>query len=51
VAAEAFEIFGAKGDVAAAAQFRTRLLSVGVAVDRSADDLDREATSGAGAPG
>ncbi len=51
VAAEAFEIFGAKGDVAAAAQFCARLLSVGVEVDRSADDGDREAISGADAPG
>ena len=33
VAAEAFEIFEAKGDVAAAAQFRARLSSLGVEVD------------------
>jgi tetratricopeptide (TPR) repeat protein len=32
-AAEAFGIFGAKGDVTAAAQFRARLSSFGVAVD------------------
>ncbi len=33
VAAEAFEIFEAKGDVTAAAQFRSRLSSLGVEVD------------------
>ena len=33
VAAEAFEIFEAKGDVAGAAQFRARLSSLGVEVD------------------
>ena len=33
VAAEAFEIFEAKGDVAAEAQFRERLSSLGVEVD------------------
>jgi tetratricopeptide (TPR) repeat protein len=33
VAAEAFEIFAAKGDVTAAAQFRSRLSSLGVEVD------------------
>ncbi len=33
VAAKAFEIFEAKGDVAAAAQFRSRLSSLGVKVD------------------
>ncbi len=33
VATEAFEIFQAKGDVAAAAQFRARLSSLGVEVD------------------
>ena len=32
VAAEAFEIFEAKGDVAGAAQFRARLSSLGVEV-------------------